>query len=366
MPPARKQTCLKVTVLLLATGFVAQYRVLRCAAALGEVIVAGTPNAKSVALSRYCKRFLSFAFESADAVRAAANLDSLAADLGAKFIMPSDLQTTDFLAHVAPHLNTPAFPVPSAQALEQLATKDRFMAYCKARNLPHPAGRIFQTKGDLLAALAAGEIRFPSILKPIDRAGSIGVVRLDRDHAVEDVNAFRYAPLLVQDFIEGEDCSITVFCRHGVIEKQVVYSHPNDVFNFAEQPEFEALVVQIVRDLDLNGVINFDARIERDGSVWLIECNPRFYFNMDVAMVLGVNFADVSAPASSLAGTTVRLPRALLGNLKRGRLPTWRDLKMLWHWLRDPLMFGLVMTGYHRRWHSPRLERMLGGHKCVT
>jgi biotin carboxylase len=355
-----------VKILLLATGFVAQYRVLRCAAALGEVSVAGPANAKSLALSRYCRRFVPFAVDGRDPAQSAANLDSLAGEFGADLIMPADLPATDFLARVSSHLTTPAFPVPTVAALEQLATKDRFMAYCKARNFPHPQGRIFETKGELLTALSSGEIRFPAVLKPIDRAGSIGVVRLDRDNAVADVAAFRHAPLLVQDFVDGEDRSITVFCRDGSIEKQVVYSHPDDVFRFADEPALEGLVAEIVRDLDLNGVVNFDARTGPDGRVWLIECNPRFYFNMDVAMVLGVNFADLSAPGRSLAGTTVRLPRALLRKLRGGRFPARHDLNMLWHWLRDPLMFGLVMSGYHRRWHSPRLEQVFGGHKCAV
>jgi biotin carboxylase len=355
-----------VKILLLATGFVAQYRVLRCAAAVGQVFVAGPANARSLALSRYCKRFLPFALQDRDSAEAAVELDRLARELHADLIMPSDLQTTELLARISSHLTTPAFPVPNVAALEHLATKDRFMAYCRARNLPHPQGRIFASKGELLTALNAGKIRFPAILKPIDRAGSMGVVRLDRDHAIADVSAFRYAPLLVQDFVVGEDRSMTVFCRDGVIEKQVVYSHPDDVFRFIEDTAFGEIVADIARDLRLNGVINFDARIEPSGRIWLIECNPRFYFNMDVAMVLGANFADLSAPVASLAGTTVRLPRALLRDLKHGRLPAWPDLKMLWHWLRDPLMFALVMTGYHRRWHSPRLEQVLGAHKCAA
>src|SRR5947199_10855555 len=83
-----------VRLLLLATNFGAPYRVLRCAAALGaEVYVAGAGQARSLALSRYCRRFRSFSFSRHD-LEAAAKLDACAREIGADMVLPSDSETT--------------------------------------------------------------------------------------------------------------------------------------------------------------------------------------------------------------------------------------------------------------------------------
>ena len=113
--------------------------------------------------------------------------------------------------------------------------------------------------------------------------------------------------------------------------------------------------------------INFDARIDNDGNVWLIECNPRFYFNMDVAMVAGLNFADLAnSSGRSIEDQTIRIPQALLRDLLKLELPTSSDLKMLGHWLRDPLMFALVALGYQRKWRAPWFEKVIAGHKSAA
>ena len=130
---------------------------------------------------------------------------------------------------------------------------------------------------------------------------------------------------------------------------------------------------EIATDLKLDGVFNFDARIEADGTVWLIECNPRFFFTMDAAMVSGANFAKIEiadgarshfsrveagpdGPIITGADGQLRQPEALLKRLLRGRLPNRMDRKMLAHWLRDPVYFLLAVAGYKRRWNSAALE----------
>jgi len=356
-----------VNLLVLANGFVAQYRVLRCAAALGaDIYVAGSEYARPLALSRYCKSFQPFSFELEDESIAAAQLDALAAQMQIDMILPGDFQTTLYLARIRGRLETDVFPMPDHDALEQLGTKDRFMAYCTERGLQHPKGQVFASRDALGGAVVRSDIRLPAMAKPVNRAGSIGVVRLDASNASSTEAALDYAPILVQDFIEGEDRSITIFCRDGKVEKQVVYHHPNDVFQFVEEPELAALAADIAQDLNLEGVINFDARIDSNGDVWLIECNPRFYFNMDVAMVAGLNFADLAASGRSLEDQTIRIPQALLRDLLKLELPTSSDLKMLGHWLRDPLMFALVALGYQRKWRAPWFEKVVAGHKSAA
>jgi len=354
-------------VLLLAAGFAAQYRVLRCTAALGaDICVAGAGAARSLALSRFCRRFRSFSFEDVDAAEAARRLDAEARRWQADIVLPADFTTTKFLAQVKPHLTTALFPLPDYSAVESLGSKDRFMEVCRQLDIPHPEGIVVADGAALLEAVAEGRIGLPAILKPLALAGGMGVTRIDAENALEVAGAVDYAPILVQRFVEGIDRCITIFCSDGKVLKQAIYEHPRGAFRFLEDDALSRLAARFASAMKLNGVINFDARIDGQGRVWIIECNPRFYFNMDVAMVAGLNFADWRTQAASVQAKEVRIPNALLSGLLRLRLPSRSDLKMLWHWLKDPVMFGLVAAGYQQRWQFPFFEKMATSHKCAV
>jgi biotin carboxylase len=354
-------------VLLLAAGFAAQYRVLRCAAALGaEVCVLGSGAARSLALSRFCRRFRPFSFHSADAVRAAQRLDEVAQEWRADIVLPGDFATTKFLARVKPHLQTACFPMSEAEAIESLGGKDRFMEVCRRLGIPHPQGIVLADRVTLIESLTAGRVALPAIVKPLALAGGMGVTRIDPENAYAIAARIDYAPILVQRFVEGIDRCITIFCREGRVLKQAIYEHPGGVFRFVEDAELARLAARFASEMNLTGVINFDARIDAEGRVWMIECNPRFYFNMDVAMVAGLNFADWRADAARVERLEVRIPNALLRELLHLRLPSSADLRMLWHWLKDPLMFVLVASGYQQRWQFPFFEKMATSHKCAA
>jgi predicted ATP-grasp superfamily ATP-dependent carboligase len=358
-----------VRLLLLATDFGSQYRALRCAAALGaEVFVLGSGAARSLALSRYCKRFLPFSFESGDAA-AAAVVEAAASALDIDMLVPADLPSAEFLARVKAHLHTPTFPLPDAAALEALGTKDRFAETCRRLGVPHPAVTVFEDKMKLLDALQEGRIPLPLMLKPLNRAGGIGVTRIDEANAIQTVLSLNYIPILAQTFVEGTDRCISLSCREGVVLKQVVYEQSGGCFRFFDDVALAHTAAHFVSAMNLSGLINFDARIDGHGKIWMVECNPRFTFNMDVAMVAGVNFADLTAMQGSprmVARQEIRIPKALLRALLRLRRPRTADLRMLLHWLKDPLMFALVSLGYQQRWRLPLFEKVMTSGKCAA
>jgi D-alanine-D-alanine ligase-like ATP-grasp enzyme len=240
--------------------------------------------------------------------------------------------------------------VPEAGTFDALVTKDRFMEVCERFGVPHPKGELYLDRAGLLAAIGDGRVRFPAMFKPLNRAGGIGVVKANADNAHALAAAIDYAPILVQDFIDGEDRSISIFCRRGEIKKEVVYSHPDGVFHFHHEPELSRLVRELAKAMKLDGVINFDARVDVHGKVWLIECNPRFFFSMDAIMIAGINFADMEpgTPAAFDPSRDVKLPRATVKDVLRLRLPAREDRRMLAHWLGDPLMLAYAATGYKR------------------
>jgi hypothetical protein len=361
-------------ILLLAHAYQAPYRAMRCAAATGaKVFVFATSEARSLGVSRFCAGIHEFRFDPMpDLRKASAEIEGFIATHGIDMVMPADAVTTRFLACIRPLLKTPVFPIPDLEAFDQLATKDRFMDFCRARDIRHPEGHLLANRAALMAAIKNDAIRLPAILKPVNRWGGVGVIRIDKHNAEEIAAKIDYAPILVQDYVEGVDRSISVFCRGGVVSKQVTYSYPDAAFTFQGEPELARIVGGIVRGLKLDGVFNFDARIEADGTVWLLECNPRFFFTMDAAMIAGANFAKIEdgrdsdvrvssrqpGPVVTVADGELRQPEALLRHLLRGRAPNIRDWKMLIHWLKDPVYFGLAVAGYKRRWNANWLERL--------
>lgn len=365
-------------ILLLAQSFQAPYRVMRCAAATGaNVFLFCNDEARSLAASRFCAGYKDFSFEPEPVPQAAATeIEAFCRTHKIDMILPADAVATRLLARARHLLTTPVFPIPDLATFDQLVTKDRFMEFCRANNVRHPEGHILANREALIAAIKNGCIKLPAILKPINRWGSVGVVKIDADNALEVASTIDYAPVLVQDFIEGVDRSISIFARKGAVLKQVTYCYPDAAFTFQREPELARIVGEIAADLKLDGVFNFDARIEADGTVWMIECNPRFFFTMDAAMVAGANFARIETahgaqshfskiqagpdgPIITVADGQLRQPEALLKHILRGRLPNAMDGKMLLHWLKDPVYFGLAVAGYKRRWNSRALERLL-------
>lgn len=339
-------------ILLLASEAEIQYRVLRCAASLdADVHVMGPVRAKPLAFSRFCKKFHAASdFAKTPEASLAQKIDALARAHGIDVVIPGDTVTTRLLTRIRAALATPVFPVPEAEAFEALATKDRFMELCGRFAIPHPKGALYLDRAGLLAAIDDGRVRFPAMFKPLNRAGGIGVVKADADNARALVAATDYAPILVQDFVDGEDRSISIFCRGGEIKKEVVYSHPDGVFRFHDEPELSRIVAAIAKEMRLDGVINFDARVDREGRVWLIECNPRFFFSMDAIMIAGINFADMEIGARTAFDPSrdVKLPRVTVKDFLKLRLPAGPDWKMLAHWLGDPLMLAYAATGMKR------------------
>src|SRR5262249_5240659 len=120
------------------------------------------------------------------------------------------------------------------------------------------------------------------------------------------------------------------------------------------------------RHCKFHGVINFDARMAPDGSVELIECNPRFFFPIDLIMILGVNFVEVGISGLDQTQTLVvmhdkrlRLPKRLLIDLFSVRKFEPRDWQHIRHKLSDPLPGLMWFLGYQSKWSSKALDALL-------
>jgi predicted ATP-grasp superfamily ATP-dependent carboligase len=205
------------------------------------------------------------------------------------------------------------------------------------------------------------------MLKPLDRTGGTGVIRIDEHNARAEIERVDYAPILTQAYVEGADRCISLACREGKVLRQAIYEHERGTFRFFADAALTEVAAEIVSALNLTGLVNFDARITTDGTISMIECNPRFTFNMDVAMVAGLNFADWTASSpGSLPEQEIRIPKALARALLSFQKPLLADFRMLLHWLKDPLIFALVSIGYPQRWRLPVAEQAMTSGKSAV
>jgi hypothetical protein len=193
----------------------------------------------------------------------------------------------------------------------------------------------------LAGAIASGALALPLIAKPLALDGSRGVVPLLGPDVAADLAEIRYAPVLVQNFIAGVDIGASAFCEQGELRAFVVHRLARAAYATFPHARVLDSVGRIVRETRYSGVCNFDMRLTPEGEVFFLECNPRFFYKMDLSMLAGVNFAayglDMALPDCLHSATRVRLPKAFLATLPTPWRLTRRDLRMLVHRYSDPI-----------------------------
>lgn len=336
----------KLSVLLIATNAPFQYRVLRCAAQAGAVVfVLGNELARPLALSRYCKEFALYPGDigeenTSDLVKV---INDLSAKWNIDYVIPGCGTTTRMLGLTKGCLRSKCFPVPSSEVFDTLNDKSRFIDLCRKLNIPHPSSVLLADASELRVKYDAGQLHFPLIAKPVDGYGSSGVVKLEARYADAAINTIDYKPVLLQDFVEGEDICISLFCVEGVCTHRVIYKRKGGIYFFAHD-SLSAAAQTIARHFKFSGVICFDARMAPDGSIRLIECNPRFWYNMDFALVAGINFVGLgigggaaSSGAPAREGRTFSSPYSFASKLFFPWTIGAQDVAMLRYWLADPI-----------------------------
>ncbi len=89
--------------------------------------------------------------------------------------------------------------------------------------------------------------------------------------------------------------------------------------------------MKIVSHLAFDGVIGFDIR-ESPSGFFFLECNPRFWYNMDIAMVAGLNLVSIGLepaasgrPVAEIAACSIAAPARLPAELLRFKLTSAPD-----------------------------------------
>ncbi len=332
-------------VLLVASLISLPYRVMRTAQAAGaDIVVLGGGASRGLRYSRYCQKFIptertitgerdpGLADEINRCVRAH----------GIDMVLPSDATATRALLAIKDLVDAPCFPGPTLRQFDYLNDKWHFYSLCLALGISAPRSQLVADAAELRAKLEAGAISLPAIAKPVNHDGGLGVIKLDAGNASSQVALIDYGPIIVQDYIAGEDIGASVYCRDGQVTSFIAHKLKRATYSTLDDPRIRPILSRIMAHTGTSGVYNFDMRLAPDGQIYFLECNPRFFFKINLSLAAGVNFVrqgltGIAGRREPEPGTAVRLPKALALALLRPWTVRRQDLAMLWQLWGDPI-----------------------------
>jgi hypothetical protein len=286
-------------VLVVAALYQIPYRVVHCCAALGlEVYVLGSDVSARLRKSNFCRAF-QLAKAGIDGSRSeglAGEINRLIESCAIDMVLPGDSPSTRSLIASRDLIAAPCFPMPTLEQYDLLNNKWRFGALCHSLGVNHPQTKLLESRDELCRELSAPVVRFPVIAKPLNLSGGFGVLTLEKETWREQIKAVDYAPIIFQQFIAGEDIGASVFCRGGRVEGFVAHDFDGQVYTTFFDDGILKDIEKIVAATQYEGVCNFDMRREPDGSLWYLECNPRFYYKMAMTLANGLNFISFGMP----------------------------------------------------------------------
>lgn len=224
------------------------------------------------------------------------------------------------------------FVLAESELVEDLVNKARFQERAERLNLPVPATRLIHPSSDPSKQI---DLRFPVVIKPLGRRNdwkSIGgsykallVETTDRLRELWPALGASGIDVLVQEAIPGpESCiesyhvyvdqlGITVaeFAGRKIRTQPATCGH-STALETIDARDVIALGRGIVSKLDLRGVAKLDFKRGPEGTLHLLEINPRFSLWHHLGAVAGVNIPAL------VYGDLVGLPRPLGSSVRAG------------------------------------------------
>ena len=192
--------------------------------------------------------------------------------------------------------------VPNAMTLKTLHNKWQFSQIAKRLDIPQPETELAQSADELLNT----RLQFPIITKPVDRWASVGFqIHKSRSELMETVNKNALGcefPMLVQEFIPGEDVGFAFIARRGKLVAHAAFKQTRPGHRrYFDSPQLRWHVARLIADTGYHGVGEVDARFNpRDQSYSVLEVNPRFWASMLYAAHAGMNFPELMVNLNDL------------------------------------------------------------------
>ena len=229
-----------MNVLMVCSLFSLPYRVMQCIAATGAVVhVLGSIGSRGLRYSRYCRRFLRYEGRiTGERDRAFADeINRCVRDLGIDMVVPAGPAPTRTLIASGDMIDSPCFPLPSLEQFDFLNDKWQFTNSCIAHGIACPPSMLFADRVQVAEGFKRGLLTLPAIVKPLSEDGGHGVLRLDASNAASQIERINYGPIIVQNFIEGEDIGASVFCERGEIKSFIANRFSKGIYTHIPRSE---------------------------------------------------------------------------------------------------------------------------------
>ena len=280
-------------------------------------------------------------------------------------IIPSGIESTIFISKVRNRIisETEIFPVANWETLKLLNNKWSFLELMKDNGISCPRTMLITE----LCQIKSLDIEFPIMIKQLELDASRSVVKLNSFEELEmylskrNENNFNALPLLIQEYIPGIDMGINILAKNGkIIAYNMHKYYPNgvsrNVTEFLKDDNVLNIGRQIVCCCNFTGVANIDLRFDdRDKSIKVIECNPRFWGMLYASMFTGINFPYLGI----LIAQNKELPKDMNYKCVRYVLPsrlvyesikkisledfTKENLYFIWQIIDDPLLYVHIL-----------------------
>jgi predicted ATP-grasp superfamily ATP-dependent carboligase len=269
--------------------------VIRCLGSAGHKVFAmGVGSWPIYRHSRHCIGYecLHTRGLAAPAEQLAERINRFAHRCHADAIIPADLPTSLLADALRPRLSTAIFPVSDSAILQRLHDKWSFAQFLSDHGLPHPATRLLETPADL----ANLDLSPPWIIKPRAGEGGVGVMRVETAERLAQIIAADPQPRLIQECIPGNDIDVSFLADNGRIVAWTIQSSGSTTSQkiFQTEPRVLEIAAAITAASAYHGVAHIDMRRDnRDGSITVLEFNPRFWNSLILSLCMGVNFPDL-------------------------------------------------------------------------
>jgi predicted ATP-grasp superfamily ATP-dependent carboligase len=220
-------------------------------------------------------------------------------------LMPVHKETWLFAEHrelFEPHI---VVPLTSYENMQLTHDKGQLALLADELGITIPGTRQFRSLDDVYRAIP--ELTFPVFLKMRAAAAGIGLKKCDTPEELTStfrqfVDGHHLEPAaypLVQDFIPGEDYCYTALYNQGARVADMTYhnvrSFPRDTGAGALRetvslPEADRAAEQLLTHLNWHGMAQLDFRKGDDGTVYLIELNPRFFGGLTQSIAANVDY----------------------------------------------------------------------------
>lgn len=264
-----------------------------------KAVVIGDEETTMLRWSALCKQQVTLSFDGKSDEAFVAAVNNVLAQAPEAILIPADCEGIRMVNRMREHLKIDITPIPDLQTLNMFDDKSQFDQFCRRHALPVPLTRRFQDKHELDYDALAAEFGVPFVLKPINQAGSLGVViirsRAQYEETVVGEGKYPYSPILAQQYIDGADIDISLLAIRGRLSAFAIQQVDGASIQFLANPQLERIAAKLCEVSGFHGVMHIDARRERGtGRMFLIESNPRFWATLTASVWCGINFVAES------------------------------------------------------------------------